>query len=110
MGSFPREELPTDSFSMKVIVLLALVAVAVALPEAAPEADPQLLLTHPLTYSYPIVKTVKVQDIPAATLPLTYSYPYGLPLSYGHGLGYPLGYPYTHPFVVKAAEEPAAEE
>ncbi|KAK7068760.1 hypothetical protein SK128_000564 [Halocaridina rubra] len=95
---------------MKVTLLLALVAAAVAMPAPEPEADPQLLLTHPLAYSYPTIKTIKVEDLPKPTLPLTYSYPYGLPLSYTYGLNYPLGYPYTYPFVVKAAEEPAAEE
>ncbi|XP_071548196.1 uncharacterized protein [Panulirus ornatus] len=59
-------------FIMKVVLLLALVMVAAALPTPKAEADPAVLLYgyhHPLTYS---IKPVEVKE---AELPLTYSYP-----------------------------------
>jgi len=97
---------------MKIVFLFALVAVAMAMPAAEPEADPQLLLSHPLTYSYPLVSPIKVETktVPLTkTLPLVYSS--GFPLSYHYG-AYPYNYfPYL-PLVAKPAEaaEPAVEE
>merc|ERR1711915_522952 len=76
--------------------------------EAEPEADPYYLYHHPLSYTYPVVKTV-VKAAPFVTYashPALYH-----PYSYGHfGYGYPYAY---HPYVVtkpaEAAEEPAVE-
>merc|ERR1712121_49906 len=105
--------------NMKVLVFVCLLAVSLA----EPEADPQLLLTHPLTYSYPILKSVKAEDAPAAALPLplTYSYPLlttalkaqegtpaaTLPLTYTYPYSFPFSYPFGYPLVVKAPEAEA---
>ncbi|XP_071548197.1 uncharacterized protein [Panulirus ornatus] len=99
---------------MKTVLMLALAAVAAALPtpDAKPDADPGLYAyTYPnfLTYSY---KTVGGK-VPASTSPLVYSYPgVGFPYSFGYSYGYPFGYgfPYGYPWVVSPAASDAVAE
>ncbi|KAK7068759.1 hypothetical protein SK128_000563 [Halocaridina rubra] len=103
------------SLTMKVVFLLSLVALAAAMPapEADPmpapeaEADPQVLLTHPLTYTYPIYRPVEVKT---KTLPLVYSYTNPLPLNYYYSFSPYSYFPYNYPLLVKPAEEAAAAE
>ncbi|XP_064088246.1 uncharacterized protein LOC135202690 [Macrobrachium nipponense] len=100
---------------MRCMVFLCLLAVALALPVAEPEADPQFLLPHSLNYFNPFVHSINAGDSHLYSYPyghhLAYghryplAYGHGYPLTHGYGAAYPLGYPYSYPVVKKAATE-----
>nr|XP_027224384.1 uncharacterized protein LOC113816218 [Penaeus vannamei] len=107
-------------FIMKVMLVLALVACAAAMP--SPHPGFVYSYGHPYVHSsYPVVNSAKAHT-PASTVPLVYPYGHNLPqtYTYPHTFPYtfpntfPYSFPYTYPFMVKAdeavEEEPMAEE
>ncbi|XP_064088235.1 uncharacterized protein LOC135202680 isoform X1 [Macrobrachium nipponense] len=108
VSSYKSKSLQRSTRMIYIVIILCLLAVALA----EPEANPQVLAGHPLHYSHPYgFPLIHNQGLPLTysnrfpltyghDLPLTYSNRF--PLHYNHGLGYPFG-PNFYPRGVPAA-------